>query len=162
MRSDNLSASLSPKWQKQESVHELEGELEEDLAAFEKDLGFGGDFVMPSPTRETSEEVREDAGGGWIFTYLKDEWFIKSYHGEVGNGLRRLKTQYKVWLENQRGEEKIQWDPFTSEQEWRLHCPRAGPGRVEAIFAGPDPDPQGRATLSLGNVTGFQTRTGHR
>ena len=30
-----------------------------------------------------------------------------------------------------------------------LHCPRAGPGRVEAIFAGPDPDPQGRATLSL-------------
>ena len=23
----------------------------------------------------------------------------------------------------------------------RLHCPRARPGRVEAIFAGPDPDP---------------------
>ena len=119
MRSDNLSASLSPKWQKQESVHELEGELEEDLAAFEKDLGFGGDFVMPSPTRETSEEVREDAGGGRIFTYPKDERFIESYHGVVGNGLRRSKTQYEVWLENQRGEEKIQWDPFTSEQEWR-------------------------------------------
>ena len=97
----------------------MEGELEEDLAAFEKDLGFGGDFVMPSPTRETSEEVREDAGGGRIFTYPKDERFIESYHGVVGNGLRRSKTQYEVWLENQRGEEKIQWDPFASEQEWR-------------------------------------------
>ena len=30
-----------------------------------------------------------------------------------------------------------------------IHCPRVGPGRVEAIFSGPDPGPQGRATLSL-------------
>ena len=35
-----------------------------------------------------------------------------------------------------------------------LHCPRVGPGRVEAIFAGPDPDPQGRATLSLALAPG--------
>ena len=35
-----------------------------------------------------------------------------------------------------------------------VHCPRAGPGRVEAIFAGPDPDPQGRATLSLALAPG--------
>ena len=35
-----------------------------------------------------------------------------------------------------------------------LHCPRAGPGQVEAIFAGPDPDPQGRATLSLALAPG--------
>ena len=35
-----------------------------------------------------------------------------------------------------------------------IHCPRARPGRVEAIFAGPDPDPQGRATLSLALAPG--------
>ena len=35
-----------------------------------------------------------------------------------------------------------------------LHCPRAGPGWVEAIFAGPDPDPQGGATLSLALAPG--------
>ena len=39
-------------------------------------------------------------------------------------------------------------------QVTELHCPRAGPGRVEAIFAGPDPDPQGRATLSLALAPG--------
>ena len=35
-----------------------------------------------------------------------------------------------------------------------VHCPRAGPGRVEAIFADPDPDPQGQATLSLALAPG--------
>ena len=36
-----------------------------------------------------------------------------------------------------------------------LHCPRAGPGRVEAFFAGPDPGPQGRATSSLALAPGW-------
>ena len=36
----------------------------------------------------------------------------------------------------------------------RLHCPRAGPGRVEAFFAGPDPGPQGQATSSLALAPG--------
>ena len=31
----------------------------------------------------------------------------------------------------------------------QVHCPRAGLGWVEAFFTGPDPGPQGRATLSL-------------
>jgi hypothetical protein len=35
-----------------------------------------------------------------------------------------------------------------------VHCPRAGPGRVEAIFSGPDPGPQGRATRSLALAPG--------
>ena len=39
--------------------------------------------------------------------------------------------------------------PRTSPDAADLHCPRAGPGRARAIFAGPDPGPQGRATLSL-------------
>ena len=73
IRSDELSASPSPKRQKRDSVYEMEGELEEDLAAFEKDLGHGDDFVIPSPPREASEEVREAPGGGGIFTYPKDE-----------------------------------------------------------------------------------------
>ena len=35
-----------------------------------------------------------------------------------------------------------------------IHCPRAGSGRAKAIFAGPDPGPQGRATLSLALARG--------
>ena len=38
--------------------------------------------------------------------------------------------------------------------ELDIHCPRAGPGQVEAIFAGPDPDPQGQAILSLALAPG--------
>ena len=45
---DNPSASPSPKQLKIESVIEREGELEENLAIFEKDLGLGDDFVMLS------------------------------------------------------------------------------------------------------------------
>ena len=121
IRSDILSASPLPKRQKRESLDDLEGELGEDLADFEKDLGYGDDFVIPSPPREPSDEVRETAGGGGrIFTYPKDERFIESYPGEAGNGLRRSKTGYEIWLENQRGEEKIPWDLFANEQEWAL------------------------------------------
>ena len=35
-----------------------------------------------------------------------------------------------------------------------IHCPRAGSGQVEAIFADPDPDPEGWATLSLALAPG--------
>ena len=35
-----------------------------------------------------------------------------------------------------------------------IHCPRAGLGQVKAIFAGPDPGPQGRATHSLALAPG--------
>ena len=35
-----------------------------------------------------------------------------------------------------------------------VHCPRAGPGRVGAIFAGPDPGPQGWATVNTVNTFG--------
>ena len=50
-------------------MYELEGKVEDDLAAFEKDLGYGDDFVIPSPPREASDEVREATGGGGrIFT----------------------------------------------------------------------------------------------
>ena len=95
--------------------------MENDLATFEKDLGYVDDFVIPSPPREASDEVREATGGGGrIFTYQKNERFIESYPGEAGNSLRRSKTQYEVWLENQRGEEKIPWDPFANKQEWAL------------------------------------------
>ena len=119
IRSDSLSASPSPKRLKRESVDESGGELEQDLAAFVKDLEYGDDFVMPSPPRDDLEEVREGAGGG-IYTYPKDECFIKSYAGEARNGLRKSKTLYEIWFENQRGEEKIAWEPFASEQEWAL------------------------------------------
>jgi len=41
-----------------------------------------------------------------------------------------------------------------AQMDLEVHCPRAGPGRAKAIFAGPDPGPQGRATLSLALARG--------
>ena len=90
---------------------------------------------MPSPPREGSEEVRDvggggrsGGGGGGGFTYPKDECFIESYHGEADNGLRKSKTQFEIWLQNQREEGKNLWDPFASEQEWVFVelCPESG------------------------------------
>ena len=53
------------------------------------------------------------------------------------------------------GDNSIQLQPTqTTSEVISLHCPRAGPGRVEAIFAGPDPGPQGWATLSLALAPG--------
>ena len=44
--------------------------------------------------------------------------------------------------------------PSPSHLQPYLHCPRVGPGWVEAFSAGPEPGPQGRATLSLALAQG--------
>jgi hypothetical protein len=119
IRNDNLSASPSPKRLKKNRISELEGGLDENLAAFESHLDIGDEFVIPSAPREASVKER-DSGGAGGNTYPANERFIESYHGEAGNGLRQSKTQFEFWLENQREEEKIPWFPFASEQEWAL------------------------------------------
>ena len=48
------------------------------------------------------------------------ERFIELYRGEAGNGLRQSKTQYEVWLQDQREGEKIPWYLFACEREWAL------------------------------------------
>ena len=119
IRNDNLSASPSPKQLKKESISEFEGGLDGNLAVFENDLSIGDNFVFPSPPREVSADDIDtrQAGGN---TYLMNERFIESYRGEAGNGLRQSKTQYEVWLQDQREGEKIPWYPFASEREWAL------------------------------------------
>ena len=119
IRNDNLSASPSPKRLKRNSVSDLGGELDGNLEAFENNVDIGDDFVIPSTPRAASVENidRGDAGGN---TYPKTERFVESYPGEAGNGLRKSKTQFDIWLENQREEKKIPWHPFASEQEWAL------------------------------------------
>jgi hypothetical protein len=98
---------------------ELKGEEEEDLA-LDVDLGIGDDFVMPpSPTRPSVDEENDGGVGITYQTHEKDR-FIESYPGEAGKALRVSKTQFEIWLENQREEGKIPWDPFASEQEWAL------------------------------------------
>lgn len=121
IRNENPSASPSPKRLKRESVNEPEGGLDGDLAGLENDFGMGDDFVFPLPPREVSEELGDGAGAGaGGNTYPKNERFIESYPGEAGNGLRKSKMDFEIWLKNQRDEEKIPWFPFASEQEWAL------------------------------------------
>jgi len=99
---------------------ELEGGEEGNLASFEEDMDIGDEFVMPSPRRASVEEDEGGGGSGNTYPTRKVDRFIESYPGEAGKALRQSKTQFKVWLENQRDEEKIPWDPFASEQEWAL------------------------------------------
>ena len=96
----------------------MEGELERNLDVFE---GVADDFDMPSPPRRASVEEDEGEGGrGNTYPTSITDRFIESYPGKAGEGLRRTKTQFEVWLKNQREEEKIPWFPFASEQEWAL------------------------------------------
>lgn len=119
IRKDNALASPSPKRQKKESVYEFEGGSDGNLEAIENDLGVGDDFVMTSAPRLASVEPRE-VGSSDEDTYPKNERFIESFRGEAGNGLRKAKTHYESWLENQRKEGKIPWYPFAREREWAL------------------------------------------
>jgi hypothetical protein len=116
-RKEDVTPSPSQKRLKKESLTEFDGELDHPI-------GLGDDFVMPSPTRGVSVEDEEHEDGGRK-TNLKgeseeNERFIESFPGEAGKGLRKSKTQFEVWLENQKNEEKIPWFPFASEQEWDL------------------------------------------
>jgi len=95
--------------------------VDENLASFNNDMGIGDDFVMPSPpTRASVEEDEDEGGGGNTYPTSKIDRFIESYPGDAGKGLRKSKTQFEVWLQNQKDEEKNPWDPFASEQEWAL------------------------------------------
>jgi hypothetical protein len=84
--------------------------------------GIADDFVMPPqvPPKRASVEDDEDYDGGNTYRMSKGERFIEYYLGDAGKGLRKSKTRFEVWLENQREEEKNLWDPFASEQEWAL------------------------------------------
>ena len=105
----------SPKRQKKDSLTELEEEHWEDI-----DTGIADEFVLPLTPRRASveEEVNDEERNTYLTS--QEERFIESYAGDAGKGLRKSKTRFEDWLENQRGEEKNPWDPFASKQEWAL------------------------------------------
>ena len=106
----NDNPSPSPKRLKKGSLTDMEGELEGNLDVFE---GVADDFDMPSPPRRASVEEDEGEGGrGNTYPTSITDRFIESYPGKAGEGLRRTKTQFEVWLKNQREEEKIPWFLF--------------------------------------------------
>lgn len=102
----------SPKRQKKNPSTELE-EHWEDIYT-----GIADEFVMPPSPRRAS--VEEEDNGGNTYRTSQGERFIESYAGDAGKGLRKSKTRFEDWFENQSGEEKNPWDPFASEQEWAL------------------------------------------
>ena len=119
IRKDEALASPSPKRQKMESVYEFEGGSDGNLDVIENEMRIGDDFVIVSAPRMASVEPR-DEGGSSENTYPRNERFIESFQGEAGIGLRKSKTLYETWFENQKKEGKIPWFPFASEQEWTL------------------------------------------
>ena len=76
------------------------------------------DFVLPSPPRKPTVEEVEDEGE--TYPTMKTDRFVESYPGHAGQGLRKSKTRYEVWFENQKRDGKNSWDPFASEDEWAL------------------------------------------
>ena len=106
IRKDEASASPSPKRQKMESVYEFEGGLDGNLDVIENEMRIGDDFVIVSAPRMASVEPR-DEGGSSENTYPRNERFIESFQGEAGIGLRKSKTLYETWFENQKKEGKF-------------------------------------------------------
>lgn len=104
VRTDNPS----PKRQKKNTAAEPDFEYDH-----------GEDLAMHSPPRMPSVEEGEDESEDTYRT-SKAARFIESYPGDAGKGLRKSKTNFETWFENQRGEEKNPWAPFASEQEWAL------------------------------------------
>lgn len=93
-------------------------ELEEHWEEMDTDIA--DDFVMPlSPRRASAEEEDSDEGRN-TYPTSQVERFIESYAGDAGKGLRKSKTRFEHWFENQRGEGKNSWHPFASEKEWAL------------------------------------------
>ena len=103
VRTDNPS----PKRQKKNTAAEPDFEYH------------GEDLAMHSPPRMPSVEEGEDESEDTYRT-SKAARFIESYPGDAGKGLRKSKTKFETWFENQTGEEKNPWAPFASEQEWAL------------------------------------------
>jgi len=106
----------SPKQRKENSSRRLmegtdEGEVNTDIV---------DDFVMDFPPveRDAVEEDRHEGGNTYLTTNV--DRFIESYPGDAGQAIEKSKTRFQEWFENQRNDQKIQWDPFASEEEWAL------------------------------------------
>ena len=91
----------SPKRQKKDSSTELE-EHWEDI-----DTGIADDFVLPLTSRRASVEKEVNDEERNTYPTSQEERFIESYAGDAGKGLRKSKTRFEDWLENQRGKKKI-------------------------------------------------------
>ena len=78
------------------------------------------DFVMDFPPveREVVDNNGHEAGN--TYQTMDVDRFIESYPGDAGQVIEKSKTRFEEWFENQRNEQKIQWDPFASEEEWAL------------------------------------------
>ena len=95
---------------------EVEGEQPE--GSLDNEPNIMDDFVLPSPPRKPTVEEVEDEGE--TYPTMKTDRFVESYPGHAGEGLRKSKTRYEIWFENQKREGKNSWDPFASEDEWAL------------------------------------------
>ena len=96
--------------------------MEGALDTLDLDTTLVDDLALHSPPRKVSVGVGEDEGDEDRETYpiTKVERFIEPYPGDAGQGIRKSKTRFEEWFENQKEEEKIPWDPFASEEEWAL------------------------------------------
>ena len=63
------------------------------------------DFRPPTPPRGVS--VEEEIEDGDTYAVSKVERFIESYPGDAGQGIRKSKTRFEEWFENQKEEQKI-------------------------------------------------------
>ena len=115
--------SPSPKRQKlvPDSLVHDDDEMEGEHESLDNGADPGDDFVLPSPPspprKATVEDVEDE---GETYPRTKSDRFVESYPGPAGEGLRKSKTRYEAWFENQEREGKNSWDPFASEEEWAL------------------------------------------
>ena len=109
----------SPKRPKKDSSTELD-EIVEQWEENETAIVDDFDMRVPPKTGSVDEDNDDDDDAGNTYPTTEAERFIESYPGDAGKGLRKSKTRFEIWLQNQRCEEKNPWDPFSSKEEWAL------------------------------------------
>ena len=99
---------------------DLDTDLDTDLDILDNERGLVDNFVFGSPPPGTASVENENVDDDHKYTDStgQNNHYIKPYPGDAGHSIRKTKTRYENWLENQRCEEKKPWDPF--EDEWVL------------------------------------------
>ena len=115
-------APLQKRQKKDSSSMVLDEDFDPDLGILDNERGLVDNFVFGSPPPGTASVENENVDDDREYTDPpgQNDRYIKPYPGDAGHSIRKTKTRYENWLENQRHEEKIPWDPFASKDEWAL------------------------------------------
>jgi hypothetical protein len=73
----------------------------------------------PKPAPQQCRNVKVEEVDNVDDPHKKTRW-VQLYPGKVVTPVERQKTQFETWKESQVDEDKSEWAPFDSQEEWEL------------------------------------------